>query len=396
MADGAVARGAPSARDQRGRDLLLDGGLALLACSVLVAVDVAIFQRLTIVEAGTAVLCLAALTVRRRWPGPVFAAVALVLLVESVTVCEMRAVDAVFVLAVYSACCWAGTGWRVGAVAAGVLGAGWGAVMPPRLPARSALQSLAVTAAFYLVVVAAAAALGLWSLTHRRLAEEYRLRAERAEVEQEQRALLIASRDRARIARDVHDVVAHSLTVIAVQAQAGSFAAGTRPEAAVAALDAIATTAKAALGDVREVLHLLRASDPPEAVTVAVDDLIGQARALGLRAEVTQTGHPRPVSSPVADTAYRVVQEALTNTLKYAGPSSAVSVHLGWAADRFFLRVENDRAAWASGQPPAPGAGLGLRGMRERLQAIGGTLDAGPTDGGFVVCANLPYQMGAR
>jgi signal transduction histidine kinase len=214
---------------------------------------------------------------------------------------------------------------------------------------------------------------------------EQAARAEAARVEDARRAV---AEERVRIARDLHDVVAHHLSVIVVQAEAAQEVLDTRPDRAGAAMGAVAETARGALGELRRVLGVLRsdASLAPQPDLAAVDDLVASVRQAGLAVAVHTEGDARPVAGVVGVAAYRVVQEALTNVLRHAAAQRA-DVGLAYGDDALVVTVSDDGHG-----PAAPGGGgHGLAGMRERVAVLGGSLDAGPRDGGgFAVRARLP------
>ena len=200
----------------------------------------------------------------------------------------------------------------------------------------------------------------------------------------------IAEQQRVRIARDMHDVVAHSLAVVIAQADGARYAAAADPQATTAALSTISSTARAALGDVRLLLTQLRHSqaEGPQPTLADIETLYTRMRAAGL--VVTAEVDPSPPGEPPAAiqlAVYRIMQEALTNALRH-GVDPRVRVHLAWWPDRVELSIRNARAT-ASVAPAAPG-GHGLIGMRERAQLVGGRLTAEPEYGEFVVRATLP------
>jgi signal transduction histidine kinase len=199
-----------------------------------------------------------------------------------------------------------------------------------------------------------------------------------------------AADERVRIARDLHDVVAHHISVIVVQAEAAQEVLATRPDQAEGAMAAVADTARTALGELRRTLGVLR-TDPalaPQPDLAAVDDLAASVRQAGLAVDVRTTGEARPVDGVVGLTAYRVVQEALTNVLRHAHASRA-RVDLAFADRALVVTVADDgRGGAVNGTSPA---GQGLIGMRERVVVLGGDLEAGPVPGGgFRVRARLP------
>ncbi|WEG09386.1 histidine kinase [Microbacterium horticulturae] len=212
-------------------------------------------------------------------------------------------------------------------------------------------------------------------------------------AQQRARAEAIAEQERTRIARDMHDVVAHSLAVVIAQADGARYAAASDPAAQSAALGTISSTARSALADVRLLLGQLRHSqeDGPQPTIADLDELFGQIRAAGLDIRVTVDPAPRgDVPAAVQLAVYRILQEALTNALRHGAPGP-VDVGLAWHPARVDVIVRNALAAPAA--PGAPGTGShghGLIGMRERALLVGGTLDAGAEAGAFVVRAGIP------
>ncbi|MEZ3159064.1 histidine kinase [Microbacterium sp. BWT-B31] len=205
----------------------------------------------------------------------------------------------------------------------------------------------------------------------------------------------VAVEERVRIARDMHDVVAHSLAVVIAQADGARYAAAADPTAAPAALATISTTARLALADVRLLLTQLRhsQSDGPQPTLADLEALYAQVRAAGLALRVDVDPAP-PGESPagVQLAVYRILQEALTNALRH-GEGGAVAVRLAWHPDRVELVVRNGMRADAPA--PAAAGAHGLIGMRERAQLAGGRLDAGAEGAEFVVRATLPIGASA-
>lgn len=203
-----------------------------------------------------------------------------------------------------------------------------------------------------------------------------------------------AARESERIARDMHDILAHSISLIVVQAEAGPVVVRSEPERAVAAFGAIADTGREALTQLRRTLGLLRsdgADREPQPDLDALPALVARARESGLEASLDEYGDRRPVPAELALAAYRIVQESLTNTLKHAD-ASHVSVRLGWRDTALCVEVSDD----GRGPRAAAGDGHGLIGMRERVSACGGRLTTGErVDGtGFRVFATLPLAAG--
>jgi len=218
---------------------------------------------------------------------------------------------------------------------------------------------------------------------------------------------LATSDERARIAREMHDVVAHTLSVVVAQADGGRFAAKNNPALAAHALETIADVGRSALTEMRALLGVLRASDSSASMgpQPSLDDipaLVASTRERGLAVSYVTTGTSRPMPIGAGLAVYRIVQEALTNVLKHAGPAVTAFVQLQWDADAVTVTVSDDgRGAAARGDGAGgdgaggDGAGLGLEGMRERTTIFGGTLTAGPkAGGGYVVRARLP--LGTR
>lgn len=231
---------------------------------------------------------------------------------------------------------------------------------------------------------------GVWLLG--RASRLWRGRVTRAEEHQRDLARLAVSDERVRIARELHDVVAHSLSVIAVQADAAGAALGRDPSRATEPLRVINETARSSLGEIRDMLQLLRADDSefrPTPGLVSIDDLLASATDAGLTVE-SQVHLDGRVLPPVVDlAAYRIIQEALTNVARHAG---AVSVKVTVASSEHTLELSVVNAA---GHQPrkVTSAGVGLLGIRERVTLLGGSLDAGAVDGGgFRLAARLPLE----
>ncbi|MBP2179635.1 sensor histidine kinase [Amycolatopsis magusensis] len=207
--------------------------------------------------------------------------------------------------------------------------------------------------------------------------------------EHEQR---LAEQERLRIAREVHDVVAHSLAMINVQAGVAVHVADRRPEQAKEALLNIKEASASALVDLRATLAVLRSGQErgPVQGLAQMDELLEHARAAGLTVRVH--GRPGDLPAPTDGAAYRILQESLTNVVRHANQPSIVDIHFGRPGGRLELRVRDD----GMGATP-PRLGNGLRGMRERADALGGSIEAGPVDGGgFEVRLRLPVGGDGR
>jgi signal transduction histidine kinase len=226
-------------------------------------------------------------------------------------------------------------------------------------------------------------------------------RARLLELERDQEMRLAATAERARIAREMHDVVAHSLSVVIAQADGGRYAGEADPAAATQALDQISATGRQALTDMRALLGVLREDGgqeyAPQPDVAAIDQLIADVQASGLDLDLIVEGTPMPMPAGPQLAAYRIVQESLTNVLKHAGPTCRAWVRLHWRPDGLEIAVLDDgrgaAAAVAEDGPVPPGSGHGLLGMRERAELHGGRLTAAPRHGGgFGVHAVLPYR----
>jgi len=202
--------------------------------------------------------------------------------------------------------------------------------------------------------------------------------------------------ERARLARELHDVVAHQLSAIAVQAGAARLAAAGDPQASAAAIAAIERQARGGLTELNQLVRELRPTGDtglgmsPQQRLGDIPSLIKRARESGLRAELRVDGEPRPLPAAVELAGYRVVQESLTNAIRYAA-GAAATVHLAYRDDGIMVEVTDDGPGAAAGAAAIPGGGVGLDGLRERARLLGGQLEAGnAAERGFAVRAFLP------
>jgi signal transduction histidine kinase len=222
-------------------------------------------------------------------------------------------------------------------------------------------------------------------------------RAARLERERDAQAQIAAAAERARIARELHDVIAHNVSVMVVQADGASYALDSSPERARQALGAIASTGRQALAEMRRMLGVLRSDDDTTGVVPLpgigqLGELLEQTRASGLDVSFTVQGVPGPLPGGLALAAYRIIQESLTNTRKHGGPRASARVLLRYCEDVLMLQITDD----GRGATVADGAGHGLTGMRERVALYNGTLRTGPLrGGGYQVTARLPVVRGA-
>ncbi|MCJ0872636.1 sensor histidine kinase [Streptomyces sp. AP-93] len=248
-------------------------------------------------------------------------------------------------------------------------------------------------AVFFLVGTATAAlALGLVFRIRRAYLAALEDRATRLQIEQDQRARLTAAAERSRVAREMHDIVGHNLAVIVGLADGAASLASSRPERSAEALNTIAGTARQALKELRRVLGVLRADSKetelaPQPALADLEALIERVRAAGTRITYRTSGSLAELSSGVQLTVYRIVQEALTNTLKHVGYRSSVRIFVEFQDGRVRVTITDTGAPSESAEPPPAvpdrhQAGHGIIGMRERAAMYGGTLAAGPRAGG--------------
>jgi signal transduction histidine kinase len=235
--------------------------------------------------------------------------------------------------------------------------------------------------------------LRMWQL-HVREVEQ---RAEDAERTKDEAARRRAMQERLRIARELHDSLTHSISVIQVQAGVAAHLARKRGEDVPPALLAIQEAGADAVRELRATLGALRSEEDGDGSGLRqLDSLVARARAAGLPVTVTVTGAQRPLPPDVDQAAYRIVQEALTNVSRHAGQASA-SVRLHYTPDALTVQVDDDGKGTVTSNGAGPsGPGLGLAGMRERVSALGGKIHTGPQDGGgFQVRAELPARAGS-
>jgi len=229
-------------------------------------------------------------------------------------------------------------------------------------------------------------------LMTRALADE----AARLELDRDLRAQAAVGEERARIAREMHDVVAHTMAIMVVQAGAARKVLDRDPEAAEHALGVVEDTGRVALAELRRLLGFLRDEAPaelaPQPSLDAVAGLVRRARETGLPVELRHEGLAGELPAGAELAVYRIIQEALTNTLKHAGPGARAVVDLRWSAGGLEVEV---RDSGGTPRVSQPGGRHGIVGMRERVALYGGSLDAGPRPGGFAVRAHIPHAREA-
>lgn len=223
---------------------------------------------------------------------------------------------------------------------------------------------------------------------------ELEARARREEHDRVERAERAAATERNRIAREMHDVVAHSLSVMVAQAEGARLLVRRDPNRATPVLQTIATTGREALGEMRGLLGVLHQDDgpaqrSPQPTLDQLPDLVARVHDAGLPVTLRHTGVPTTLNQTAQLAVYRLVQESLTNVVKHASKNATAEVLLAWSVTDLVVTI-SDRSPGDSRHGGEGSAGYGLAGMRERILQVGGTLTAGPVAGGFVVQARLP------
>lgn len=351
----------------------------------------------------------AALAIRRVSPGAALVVAWVAACAQMLMLRELQPADAAVFVVVYSTAAYGSPPvrwWGLGSAGAGaVLASAYLSVVMPLVsgvgPAASpdALGRLMWSG---LVFGAALAGLVLaWTIgLLARTVRDSREQGRRAELDRREREhaeyRYVVEQERSRIARDMHDVVAHSLAVVIAQADGARFAARTRPEAAVDALQTISGVARVALGDVRSLLGELRHREggSPQPVLDDLDALVEQVRGAGLDVRRAEHGDRVPLGSGHQIAVYRIVQEALTNALRHGDESEPVDLALEWDEHGVSVRVENVmRTAEQADGHEAVSPRHGIPGMRERAELAGGSFAAEPLPTGrFRVIARIPAQ----
>ncbi|MBB2909997.1 signal transduction histidine kinase [Streptosporangium becharense] len=322
----------------------------------------------------------------RRHPIPVFVFVSLACFVQWLLGVQPLFFNVSVLIAMYGVAARCATRWAVSAglvVELGLL------LAFGRIETDLGLRNFVSSSVFVVAIWIT----GIYARTRRRYLEGLEERAERAEHERDQQARLSAAAERARIARELHDVVAHNVSVMIVQADGAAYAIDHSPEQAREAMRAVSVTGRRALAEMRRLVGVLRTGDAPQEYAPQpglsqLDHLVAQVRGSGLPVDFRVTGAPQELPEGEQLTVYRIVQEALTNTLKHGGPESSATVEMEYGVREVLLRVTDDGRGAAA---PAREGGHGLIGMRERAAMFGGSVEAGPlAGGGFRVVARLP------
>jgi signal transduction histidine kinase len=352
--------------------------LAILAISVPAAAS-----RASLTSGLLTVALAAPLVVRRRWPTGVFAVIAAVALVQWFFDVRLLA-DVALLVALYTVAAQQSRNRML--LASGVLEVG---VVLAAVRWSQGAHGLVFV--FLTGMATAAAVLGDNVRTRRAYLASLEDRAERLERERDQQGRLAAAAERARIARELHDIVAHNLSVMIALADGAGFMADSDPPRSARAMEQVSRTGRDALNEMRRLLGVLRddestAALAPQPGLPELDALLEQVRGAGLPVALETSGQPVALSAGAELTVFRLVQEALTNTLKHGGPEARATVRLRYEAGGIDVEVTDDGRDVAV---PAAG-GQGLSGMRERVAAYGGSVDAGPRPvGGWRVHARL-------
>jgi signal transduction histidine kinase len=340
---------------------------------------------------GFAVAMCLPLVWRRRWPRAVFAIIALTAFVQWVAGVEVMVDDLAVLIAMYTVAAQCVLRWALAAAFVAEFGMVLSTYsMVRQTHTAGTWKSLAPTS----ICVWAIWLAGLYISTRRKYTYSLEERARRLERERDAQAEIAAAAERARIARELHDVIAHSISVMVIQADGASYAIDSDAARAKRAMQAIGTTGRQALTEMRRMLGVLREGDgqaalAPQPGLDELPHLVEQIRSTGLPVELSFGGVRVPLPAGMELTLYRIAQEALTNVMKHAGPAASAWVELDYGEQEIELRVRDD----GRGVTFSDGRGHGLVSMRERAAVYAGQVSAAPAAaGGFEVIARMPVR----
>jgi signal transduction histidine kinase len=328
---------------------------------------------------------------RRRTPLTVFAVVAGLAFVQWFGGVLLATGDFALLVALYSVA--AHSSLRRLLLAAGVMEVGVALATDQWAPRVATLRAFVLLSG----MSTAAAVIGLNLRTRRAYLATLEDRAARLERERDQQAQIVVAEERARIARDVHDIVTHSLSVMVALTDGAAYALPAAPERAADAVGKASEIGRQAIAEMQRVLEVLREGERqlrPQPGLRQLDGLFTEVRSAGLPVECAVTGRPPAMASGAELALYRVIQEALTNIRKHTAPGTTARVRLEYTADRVELEITDDGRPAV--RPPAERerTGHGITGMRERVAVYGGRLEAGPLPGGWRVYARFePAQL---
>jgi signal transduction histidine kinase len=335
------------------------------------------------------VMC-AALVFRRRAPRTTFVVIALCGLLQYLTHNGIAFFDAAILIAMYNVVAYRGRRDGVAALAVVEFGVFLASL---RWSARPSHVGIGLT-----VVAIAAFVIGDTRRVRLAYLAELEARAARLERERDQQATIAAAAERERIARELHDIVTHSVSVMVAQADGATFAMADNPDRAREAIEVVARTGREALAELRQLLGVLRTADAepemePQPGVEQIPELVERLRDAGLSVDLDIDGAPRAIPVGLGLATYRIVQEALTNTFHHAGRQARAWVRLVYLDDAIEVHVDDDGASAPrpNNRPASDPAGHGLVGMRERAAMYGGSVRTGyRPEGGFRIDAHFP------
>jgi signal transduction histidine kinase len=383
----------------RGHPLVVDSLLAFAVAVAGVSVGVGGARHVSPAVVPLFKLAMAApVALRRRYPVGAFAAVVVVGGLEILTSPRPVGSDLAVIILLYTVAAYRPRSTSLPALAICLIGSLVATIVWAPSHVDNSMWAFAGVAAVFAGPALLAWLLGdsmQWRRGYYRGLEE---RAARAERERDAQSQIAVAAERARIARELHDVVAHHVSVMVVQADGAAFALKASPEQAQQALAAISGTGRQALAEMRRLLGVLRSADDsaelePQPGVEQLAGLLEQARASGLPVSFAVEGVPRSLPPGAALAAYRIVQESLTNARKHGGATVTASVTLLFCEKHLAIKVTDDGSRTGTAIH-GDGRGHGLIGMRERVEVYGGSVSAGPWPGGWRVIATLPLPAG--